>query len=49
MAAAAISMLPAAAAENSNSGTEEKKVDYMPEIHGVLRARWEIDTQHGDQ
>ncbi len=49
MAATAISLMPATAAENSNSGTKEKKVDYMPEIHGVVRARWEIDTQNGDQ
>ena len=25
-----------------------EQISYVPNIHGVMRARWELDTEHGD-
>lgn len=43
----AMSSLLLAAA--GTAAAEEAAVNYVPQVHGVIRPRWEIDTRSGDQ
>lgn len=39
---------PSALCAADQTETSDKKISYIPEIHGVVRGRWEMDTQSGD-
>lgn len=33
---------------DSSGETEVKKIDYLPAVHGVVRSRWEMETENGE-
>lgn len=35
-------------ASESPGETEVKKIDYLPAVHGVIRSRWEMETENGE-
>ena len=46
LAAAAIT-LPAKAQDNGEAAKNAEKISYIPEFHGAVRPRWELDTENG--